>query len=106
MPGSVPLGTVVANALGHFTHRVTIPANTVPGSYTKVASGPSGVNPGTTLTLSDHLTVLNCQVAAAPPKLAFTGFGAYVWLAAALAAVLVGSALVLGARKRRHRHAL
>jgi hypothetical protein len=107
-PGAVPLGTTVANSAGSFSLVVTIPANTEPGQYQKVASGPSGANPAQTLTLTDQLTVESCPAPAPPvshPSLPFTGFGARGWLAASLAFILAGSALVLEARKRRHRRA-
>jgi hypothetical protein len=106
-PGAVPLGTTVTTSAGGFSLVVTIPANTAPGQYEKVASGPSGANPAETLTLTDQLTVESCP-APAPPvhtSLPFTGFGARGWLAASLAFILAGSALVLETRKRRHRRA-
>jgi hypothetical protein len=108
MPGAVPLATTVTDSAGSFSIVVTIPANTAPGQYEKVASGPSGANPAETLTLTDQLTVESCPApapAVSHPSLPFTGFGARGWLAASLAFILAGSALVLEARKRRHRRA-
>jgi hypothetical protein len=105
MPGAVPLGTTMTNSAGGFSLVVTIPANTAPGQYEKVASGPSGANPAQALTLTDHLTVESCPAPVPSHPLPFTGFGARGWLAASLAFILAGSALVLQARKRRHRHA-
>jgi hypothetical protein len=98
----------MTDSAGSFSLVVTIPANTAPGQYEKVASGPSGANPAETLTLTDQLTVESCPAPAAPAphtSLPFTGFGARGWLAASLAFILAGSALVLEARKRRHRRA-
>jgi hypothetical protein len=107
MPGAVPLGTTVTNSAGSFSMAVTIPADTAPGPYEKVASGPSGANPAQTLTLTGHLTVESCPAPVPPVShpLPVTGFGARAWLVASLAIILMGSALVLGARQRRHRRA-
>jgi LPXTG-motif cell wall-anchored protein len=110
----VLLGTATTNSAGDFSLVVTIPADTAPGQYKKVATGPSAADPPT-VTLSDNLTVLNCPPAAAEPPLAQaepptslpkTGFDTRIWLVASLAFILIGSALVLGARKRRHRRAV
>jgi hypothetical protein len=107
MPGAVPLGTIVTDSAGSFSLVVTIPSNTSPGQYEKVASGPSGANPAQTLTLTGQLTVESCPapVPQVSHPLPFTGFGARAWLVASLAFILAGSALVFQTRKRRHRHA-
>lgn len=108
MSTPVLLATATTNSSGSFSQLVTIPVGTPLGPHEIVASGPSFANPAQTLTLS---AAINFQCPAAPaaiapkPGLAFTGSDTRIWLAASLAFVLVGSALVLGARKRRHRHA-
>ena len=96
------------NRAGDFSEAVTIPSAVPLGSHQIVASGRSLANPGQLLTLSAQLT-LACPTAVTAPAnrgLPVTGFAARAWLAASLAFILVGAALVLRAHKRRHHRAL
>jgi hypothetical protein len=107
MSTPVVLGTAVPNSAGDFSQVVTIPAGTPLGSHQIVATGPSLANPAEPLTLSAQIT-LACPtvVSAAPQPLPFTGLATRAWLAASLAFILAGAALVLMAHKRRQRRAL
>ncbi len=110
------LATAVAESAGNFSTVVTIPVGTPLGPHLIVASGPSLENPAQSLTVSAPILLASAAVppvvpvaaVAAPADapsapLAFTGFAARSWLVASLAFVLVSTALVLGARKRRQR---
>jgi hypothetical protein len=107
MSTPVVLGTAGPNRAGDFSQVVTIPAGASLGSHQMVATGRSAANPGQPLTLSAQLT-LACPTAVttAPTHvLPVTGFATRAWLAASLAFILVGTALVLRAHKRRHHRA-
>ncbi len=98
----VSLGTVNANANGQFSTTVTIPSNATAGTHTITASGASAS--GGTLVLSASVTVTRAGAAAAPGaagRLAFTGStdtAPLLWIA--LVSLVVGAALVVGARRR------
>lgn len=97
----VNLGTVTANANGQFSTTVTIPSDATAGTHTITSSGPGAS--GGTLVLSASLTVTRAAapVAAAPGQLAFTGSSdtaPLLWIA--LVALVLGAALVIGARRR------
>jgi len=97
----VSLGTVNANANGQFSTTVTIPSNATAGTHTITASGASAS--GGTLVLSASVTVTRAGAAApgAAGRLAFTGStdtAPLLWIA--LVSLVVGAALVVGARRR------
>ncbi len=97
----VNLGTVTANGAGQFSTTVTIPSNATAGTHTITSSGPGAS--GGTLVLSASLTVTGARAAAAgaPGQLAFTGStdtAPLLWIA--LVALVLGAALVVGARRR------
>jgi hypothetical protein len=107
MSDPVVLGTAVPNSAGDFSQVVTIPAGTPLGSHQLVATGRSLANPTQPLTLSALITVV-CPAAPVAPShvLPFTGLASRTWLAASLAFILAGAALVLRAHKRRQHRAL
>ncbi len=99
--GQPHLGTVNANANGQFSTTVTIPSNATAGTHTITASGASAS--GGTLVLSASVTVTRAGAAApgAAGRLAFTGStdtAPLLWIA--LVSLVVGAALVVGARRR------
>jgi len=87
------VGTTVANNQGDFSIRVTVPAGTPAGTHQIVATCAG-------ITLSSQFTVLGAAVTTPLP---FTGLDTRTWLAASLAFVVAGSALVLMTGKRRQR---
>jgi hypothetical protein len=107
MSSRVVIGTAVPNRAGEFSQVVTIPSRVPLGSHQIAATGLSAANPGQPLALSAQLT-LACPTAITAPStrvLPVTGFAARAWLAASLAFILIGAALVLRAHKRRHHRA-
>jgi len=95
----VPLATVTADSAGHVSTRVTIPANAAAGAHTVRATGPG---PGGSVTCPATFTVTARGVAAAKgPVLAVTGSSnAPELVGLGLVALIAGTVLVVGARRR------
>jgi hypothetical protein len=94
----VTLGTVTADANGHISAQVTIPSNATAGTHTISATGLGA--DGSTLVLSTSVTVTAPGAAASRP-LAFTGSsGTFPAIWMALAALALGTTMVVGARRR------
>jgi hypothetical protein len=108
MSTPVVLGTAVPNGSGAFSQVVRIPSGVALGVHQIVASGRSSANPARSMTLSAQLTLACPTAVTVSPNqvLPITGFATRAWLAASLAVILVGAALVLRAHKRRHHRAL
>jgi LPXTG-motif cell wall-anchored protein len=105
----VVLGTTGTNAAGNFSTGVVIPTTAALGPHTIVATGPSLANPAVPLTLSASITVVAATAApaaAAPAShaaLPITGWDTRGPLLGGLALLLLGTAVVLVTRSRRHR---
>jgi hypothetical protein len=97
------LKTVTADANGHFSTPVTIPANAPLGGHTVQSSG-AGVS-GSTLVLDADLMLVGSGGPGAARsggggQLAFTGGWVLALIAAALVCLTAGTALMVGARRR------
>jgi FecR protein len=96
---TVPLGTVTADAAGHVSTRITIPAGASLGAHTVRATGP-GVDGSTTCPATFTVTAAGASQAGSGP-LAFTGSSNTPELVGlALVALIAGIVLVVGARRR------
>ncbi len=87
------LKTVTADSTGSFSTEVTIPLNTPPGLHQIRAS--SG-----TCTLTADINVTASGGPGGGGQLAFTGSNSLPWLWIALVLLAIGTALVVGARRR------
>jgi hypothetical protein len=98
----VNVGTSTANANGTHSHTYAIPADATAGEHTISATGLA--RDGSTLTLTETVTVTGQAGAArAVPagRIPFTGSSGStpaIWVA--LAALVAGAAMVIGARRR------
>jgi hypothetical protein len=95
----VTLATVTTDETGAFTARVTIPRDASPGPHTISATGRRA--DGSTLVLTRTVTVAGKDGVASAGSLPFTGSSnalPAIWIA--LAVLVVGAALVIGARRR------
>jgi hypothetical protein len=105
----VPSGTAVPNAQGNFSTTIIVPLDATLGPHEVVATGPSLADPAVPLTLSASLTVVasaTAPAAAAPAShapLPFTGWDSRGPLLGGLALLILGTAVVLVTRSRRHR---
>lgn len=95
-PSGTPLviGNFTTDAQGKFSGSVTIPSTTSPGSYTLKATGTS-TGCSVTRVLSANLRVRSARALSA------TGADVMPWLLSAAGAILVGTFLVVAARRRR-----
>jgi len=96
----VSLGTATADGNGQLSASVTIPTDASRGEHTISASGPRPDGSARVLTVRVMVVVPGATVGASAGELAFTGSDAlpFVWIA--LVALVLGSALVIGARRR------
>jgi hypothetical protein len=95
----VHVGTATADARGRHSHQYTVPSDATPGPHTITATGPAA--DGSTLSLSATVTVRGAGGQVGAGAIPFTGSSnalPAVWIA--LAALVLGSALVIGARRR------
>ena len=94
----VSVGTATADSNGQFSAKVTIPSDAARGAHTIRSSGHRP--DGSSLELTAKVTVVAPGETAGAGALAFTGSDALpvVWIA--LVVLVLGSALVIGARRR------
>jgi LPXTG-motif cell wall-anchored protein len=99
----VSLGTVTTDATGAFSAQVTIPRDASPGTHTISTTGRRA--DGSTLVLTTSITVAGrdggARAGSSAGALPFTGSSnalSAVWIA--LAVLVLGAALVIGARRR------
>jgi len=89
------LASVTADPTGAFSTTVTIPADTVPGSHTILATDAAGDSATTALTVTGVVPV------AASPGLPFTGADIAALSGVGAIALALGGMLILTGRRRR-----
>lgn len=96
-----PLGTLVADAGGVIDGTLNLPSGLSTGPHVVTLNGFAfdGVTPRTQ---TFDVNIASCAAGAAAGALAFTGRNIGLVLAIAAAILIIGTAALLGARKRRH----